>query len=90
MSDQPTNDVPWWRNDPCQGRYLWQERRSRFPVEQLAPYSGRTVAWYPDGSGIRDAGPNMAVLCERFQALGEDPFWYNFEYIPQPGMEAIL
>jgi hypothetical protein len=84
MSEQQTNDVPWWRNDPWLGRHLWRERRLRFPLDELAKYSGLTVAWYPDGSGIRDAAEDRAVLWERFKALGEDPSWYMYEFIDPP------
>ena len=81
MSEQPTSDLPWWRTAPNLGRHLWRERRNRFPLDQLARYVSQTIAWYPDGSVIRDTGEDMGVLWERFKALGEDPSWYKYEAI---------
>jgi hypothetical protein len=89
MSNQQ-DSVPWWRNDPWLGRQLWHDRRARFPVEQLVPYAGQTIAWFPDGSGIRDAGPDRDTLWSRFTALGEDPAWYIYEDLAPPGQEAQI
>lgn len=80
MSEQPANGVPWWRNDPWLGRHLFdQNREKNLPL--LAPYMHQHVAWYPDGSGIRDADPDPIALMKRLQAAGEDVYWYNFEYV---------
>jgi hypothetical protein len=80
MSEQPTEGVPWWRNDPWLGRHLFVENRNK-NVNLLAPYNQMHVAWFPDGSGIRDADLDLFVLWERIKASGEDPSWYNFEYV---------
>jgi hypothetical protein len=39
------------------------------------------VAWFPDGSGIRDADQDGDVLMERLRASGDDLSWYNYEYV---------
>jgi hypothetical protein len=81
MSEQKTDDVPWWRNDPWLGRHLWNENVAKFPREELAKYNNVHVAWYPDGSGIRDADPDGAALWKRIEASGDDPSWYCYEWI---------
>jgi hypothetical protein len=52
----------------------------------LLGYEGKLVAWYPDGSGIRDADQDESALRERLLAAGEDPFWYSFEYVSGVGI----
>jgi hypothetical protein len=82
MSAETKAEIPWWRNHPWLGRHLFRERRDRYTYDDLAQYAGQTVAWFPDGSGVRDVGPDTYTLWQRFQALGEDPFWYNYEDFP--------
>ena len=36
MSEQSQNGVPWWRNDPWNGRHLFWENRGKFPAERAA------------------------------------------------------
>jgi hypothetical protein len=84
MSAQPQTDVPWWRNHPWLGRHLFQENRAK-NLHLLEKYNNIYVAWYPDGSGIRDADEEYLALRERFQAAGEDPEWYNYEYVTDLG-----
>jgi hypothetical protein len=81
MSEQPDNGVPWWRNHPWLGAHLWNDNRSKYPVEELRKYNNMHVAWFPDGSGVRDADPDGVALRERIKASGEDPSWYCYEWI---------
>jgi hypothetical protein len=81
MSDVKQDGLPWWRNDPWHGRHLFAENRAKFPAEEVWKYNGQFVAWFPDGSGIRDADPDQVVLRERIKAAGEEPYWYTIEYI---------
>src|SRR5262249_31771776 len=77
--EQPSYD---WRTDPLLGAQHFDENRSKFPVEQLIPYAGQTIAWYPDGSGIAGADPDGHALWKRLREAGEDPSNYVFEDIP--------
>jgi hypothetical protein len=77
----PQQDIPWWRNHPWLGRHLFRENRENFPREELLKYHNKHVAWFPDGSGIRDADEDGMVLMERLKASGDDLSWYNYEYV---------
>lgn len=81
MSEPKNDAVPWWRNDPWLGRHLWNENVAKFPPEELAKYNNMHVAWFPDGSGVRDADADMAALRKRIEASGEDPSWYSYEWV---------
>ncbi len=81
MSEQGQDGVPWWRNHPWQGRHLFRENRSKFPTEELLKYNRQYVAWIPDGSGIRDSGPDMFTVWKQIEASGDDPSLYCYEYI---------
>jgi hypothetical protein len=37
------------------GRPSAAENRNKFPMDELLKYDGKHVAWFLDGSGIRDA-----------------------------------
>ena len=79
MSEPKKDDVPWWRNDPWLGRHLYLQNRDK-NIELLLQYEGKHVAWFPDGSGIRDADVDGYVLWKRIEASGDDPQWYVYEY----------
>jgi hypothetical protein len=80
MSEPRENGVPWWRNHPWLGRHLFAENRAK-NLHLLSGYNRMEVAWFPDGSGIRDADPDAVALWERIKASGDDPSWYNYEYV---------
>ena len=71
MSAQSQDGVPWWRNDPWNGRHLFWENRGKFPAEELRKYNGRHVAWFPDGSGIHDSDPDPDALRDPGRLLAE-------------------
>ena len=81
MSEQSQDGVPWWRNDPWNGRHLFYENRSKFPAEELMKYNRQYVAWFPDGSGIFDHDPDPIALQERIRGTGDDVALYLIEYI---------
>ena len=80
MSGASENGVPWWRNHPWLGRHLFVENRTK-NLHLLREYDQMEVAWFPDGSGIRDADPDPDALWDRIKASGDDPSWYNYEYV---------
>jgi hypothetical protein len=61
---------------------LFLEHRAAFPVEALAPYAGRWIAWSPDGSRIVADSEAPEDLDERILAAGEDPERCVVEGIP--------
>jgi hypothetical protein len=81
MSGQSQDGVPWWRNDPWNGRHLFWENRGKFPAEELRKYNGLHVAWFPDGSGIYDSDPDPNALVDRIKASGDEVAMYLLEYI---------
>jgi hypothetical protein len=84
MSAETKAEIPWWRNHPWLGRHLFRERRDRYTYDELAPYIGQVIAWYPDGSGIADVAPDVETLQQRFAKRGEDCSFYVFESYPEP------
>jgi hypothetical protein len=89
MSTEPEN-VPFdWRKDPCLGRQFFLVNRGKFPLEKLDPYINQTVAWFPDGSGIRAAAPDMDTVWQKIQDAGDDPSLYVYEDIPDPEIGFI-
>jgi hypothetical protein len=50
-------------------------------------YNNMHVAWFPDGSGIRDADADLVVLANRIEDSGEVLAWYTLEYVSdQPSL----
>jgi hypothetical protein len=56
--------------------------RAAFPVEQLARYAGRWVAWNPDGTRIAASASSPELLDAILEAAGEDPALCVVEGIP--------
>jgi hypothetical protein len=81
QQEKKPEEVPWWRNHPWLGRHLFAENRFK-NSELLWKHEGMHVAWFPDGSGIRDADVDGIALVDRIRASGDDPGWYTFEYVP--------
>jgi hypothetical protein len=73
-------EVPWWRNDPWLGHQFFRENRNKNAGLALQ-YEGMHVAWFPDGSGIRDADKDGEALLKRIIDSGDDHQWYVFEYV---------
>jgi hypothetical protein len=56
--------------------------RASFPVEELAKYAGRWVAWSPDGTRIAASAASPELLDATLEASGEDPLRCVVEGIP--------
>jgi hypothetical protein len=84
MSEPKPDEVPWWRNHPWLGGHLFLENRNK-NCHLLLQYQDMYVAWFPDGSGIRDADADLVAMQERIEAAGEDPSWYCYEYAEPHG-----
>lgn len=61
-------------------KYL--ENRSKYPLHDLAKYSGSWIAWSPDGTRIVASAKNAEDLDDLVQAAGEDPSNCMVEGIP--------
>jgi hypothetical protein len=81
VSEQKTDELPWWRTHPWHGAHLFWENRNKVPLEVLEKYNHMHVAWFPDGSGIRDADADGVAMIDRIRASGDDPQWYTYEYV---------
>lgn len=79
-SEGARDGPPWWSSDPWLCMHQWMANRNH-NCEMLLGYEGKLVAWYPDGSGIRDADEDQDTLSERIRASGDDPEWYRYEYV---------
>ncbi len=62
--------------------------RATFPVEELAKYTGRWVAWSPDGTRVAASAPGPEFLDALLEAAGLDPMQCVVEGIP--GDDALL
>jgi hypothetical protein len=62
------------------GGHLFLENRNK-NCHLLLQYEDMVVAWFPDGSGIRDADNDEILMRLRMLDVGEDPSWYNYEYV---------
>ena len=48
----------------------FEENRSKFPVEELAKYWGKHVAFSPDGTRIVASGDSIAEVDDKLEAAG--------------------
>jgi hypothetical protein len=65
-------------------RMRWADNRNNFPLEELARYGGKEVAWWPDGTRIVDADEDGNELTRRLLAAGYDLSFFVFERIDSP------
>jgi hypothetical protein len=70
----------------CRRNFL--ERRAALPAQALAVYSGRWIAWSPDGGRVVADSDSPEDLDDRIRAAGEDPERCVVEGIP--AMDAML
>jgi hypothetical protein len=66
-----------------ENRRRFLENRAKFPLDELAPYVGRWVAWKPDGTRIVASATNPEDLEDLVRAAGEDPTQCILEEIPE-------
>ena|SRR5437870_4782164 len=73
-----TFDMPTY----LEARREFLANRAAFPVEQLAKYAGRWVAWSRDGTRVAASADRPELLDELLRACGEDPAWCVVEGVP--------
>jgi hypothetical protein len=66
---------------------LFWENHPKFTAEQLAPYAGKWVVWWPDGTYIYDADESLQALERRVRDAGYLVSFFNLTMIPRPDQE---
>lgn len=59
----------------------WKRNRPNFPLDELAKYRGRFIAWDPEVTTILLSAETDAGIEERIRAAGYDPALCLVEYI---------
>ncbi len=74
----------------------FQKNRQEFPVEELARYAGKYVAWSPDGTHILASNEDELQLANAVQAAGHNSAEVLIAFVPSEddvllggGMEII-
>ena len=74
----------------------FQKNRQEFPVEELARYAGKYVAWSPDGTHILASNEDELQLANAVQAPGHNSAEVLIAFVPSEddvllggGMEII-
>jgi hypothetical protein len=57
------------------------ENRQKFPLEELAKYAGRHIAWSWEGDRIVDSAEDENQLWDKLVAAGIDPQRVVFSYV---------
>jgi hypothetical protein len=76
MNDSQSTTPPF---DPG----LFNENRSKFPLDQLAKYAGQYVAWSGDGRSIVACAETDEQLYARLESLGIDWQQVVFSFVPE-------
>jgi hypothetical protein len=87
MPELPAEATEILKVDPRTLNRRFHENRRNFPEEQLAPYVGKMVAWWPDGSRIFDADANYHALFQRLRDAGYLVSFFVLEPIQPPNAE---
>jgi hypothetical protein len=58
------------------------KNRQKFPIDTLAKYAGKQVAWSPDGTSIVAGADELSKLIEAVRATGHDPGECVFSSVP--------
>ena len=74
MNKKPTFEPPV---EEC-----YYENQRKFPLEELAKYYGRHVAYSRDGASIVASGGSYEEVEENVKAAGLDPSRVVFGYVP--------
>ena len=59
------------------------KNQHQFPLEDLAAYRGRYIAWSPDGTRIVASSPDLEELLDLVRAAGEDAQECVIDGIPE-------
>jgi hypothetical protein len=60
----------------------FQKNRCQFPLEELARYAGKYVAWSPDGAHILASHEDELLLANAFLAAGHNSAEVLIAFVP--------
>jgi glucose/arabinose dehydrogenase len=67
----------------------YEENRRKFPLDELAKYWGKYVAFSPDGKRIVASGDSLDAVLEQLQAAGVHFSQVVHAYIDPPDVSLI-
>jgi hypothetical protein len=67
----------------------YEENRCKFPLEELAKYGGKHVAFSPDGKRIVASGDTFEEVIQKLEAAGIHFSQVVHSYIDLPGVSRI-
>jgi hypothetical protein len=68
----------------------YETNRAKFPLEELAKYAGKFVAFSPDGTRILASGSTRAEVEKKLEAAGIHPSQVVGSYIDSPDEDGEL
>ena len=68
----------------------YEENRSKFPLDELAKYAGKHVAFSPDGTRIVASGDSVEELEANLIAAGINPNQVVGSYVDPPGIVSRM
>jgi Family of unknown function (DUF5678) len=67
----------------------YEENRSKFPLDELAKYWGKHVAFSPDGTRIVASGDSIDEVLDQLEAAGIHFSQVVHSYVDPPDMSRI-
>jgi hypothetical protein len=61
---------------------LYLKNRPLFPLDELAKYRGKHIAWSPDGTSIVASAETLDELMDVIEAGGDDMVHCLVDYVP--------
>ena len=71
------------------GRRFFNQNRTKYPPEDVLPFSNQYIAWQADGTRILANAPTWEELEEKLRAMGIDASQVVFEFIPDPDVSYL-
>lgn len=68
----------------------YEENRSKFPLEELATYAGKHIAFSLDGTRILASGDSIEEVEERLIAAGINPSQVVGSYVDLPDVTSWI
>jgi Family of unknown function (DUF5678) len=66
-----------------------EENRSKFPLDELAKYAGKHIAFDLDGTHILASGDTIEEVEQQLEAAGIDPSRVVGSYVDPPGLVRL-
>lgn len=60
---------------------LFIKNRQEFPLDELDHYTGKCIAWSPDGTSVLASADDLDILDKLVRDLGHDPSQCVFSYV---------